>query len=418
MTDMSSIVGRQINTFGNLSQISQSNITLGIDTASITDDAHSSSVSHDNSQSFVERIRQSLQILGLNVPEISEAALQEFTQNLYKALTQNSNNLPVTSAIQTKISGGTNFKYAIDLSGADLGENLANVKANITTALDNIGQFISSKAIFNLKILTESIDTNMLAQANATVISTTNNPSNSNADTLFIVDSIRGVDFDSSINDSTLYINLAKLNQMSFTGIATPDKYDLTTILTHEILHGLAFTGLIDQNIAFKTSYDGLISIQNGAPFFVGSHAKTENNGNPVPLSSIDSGIGAAFYHVAIPEDLMSASINKGEVKSISNLDVAMLEDMGLKIINTRSTALTPTNSKLQSAYNNPNDLGSSLGNNNFQHNELEASFSNLAQSPDNSYSTVNLQDFLKQFAFDNENPIQNTTGSFFSASA
>lgn len=438
MADMSSIAGRQINIYNNLSPTFRTQIMPNVtEMAKVTDNGNDSSVNNDNGQSFVQSVIQTLQNLGLPAPESSDESLQTFVQNLYNALTQNSDtvpapddtnngidNLPVpipenTDEINTKISGGTNLQYIVDFSGADLGEYLSDVKANIATALENIGQFIGSKAIFNLRVLTINEETDVLAQASASVISTTDNPDNVNADTTFIADSIRGMDLNFNTNDSTLHINLAKMDQMSFTGEPTPDKYDLTTILTHEILHGLAFTGLIDnKNKTIKTAYDGLITTKNGVPFFVGRHAKTANGGNPVPLTPADFGSGSAYYHVAIPEDLMAPSVRKGEVKFISNLDVAMLQDMGISITGTSApNTNSDINAKLQTAYNNSNNLlnlTEDLNNNS----ELKANFSNLTPSSNDSSSTVNLQDFLLQFAFDNGNPIQNSTGSLFSAKA
>ncbi len=431
MADISSIARRQINAYDNLSQTSQTKMAANIETASIADGTNTSNT--NSNEVFVQSVYQTLQSLGLKPDEIPTDVLQTFTQNLYNALTQNVDTAPATDngvenvpapkttdGIETKISGGTNLKYTVDFSGADLGEYLSDVKANIATALENIGQFIGSKAIFNLKILTVNEETNVLAQASASLISTADNPDNVNADTTFIADSIRGVDLNFNTNDSTLYINLAKMDQTSFTGEPTPDKYDLTTILTHEILHGFAFTGLIDnKNMTIKTAYDGLISTKNGAPFFVGRHAKTANGGNPVPLTTVDAGSGSAYYHVAIPEDLMAPSVRKGEVKFISNLDVAMLEDMGISIT---GSAAPDTNSgasaKLQTAYssnsnNQLNNLTDSLANNS----ALQANFSALTESKNNS-STANLQDFLQQFAIDNGSAIQNSTGSIFSATA
>ncbi len=395
-----------------------------------------------NSQTFVQSVLQSLQDLGVNTSDIyadnssssnANDALNVFLQDLYKTITQGKTSQPSSSIIgksvtsnlqssedvatQTKMVGGTNFQYTVDLSQADLGNYLEDVKGSLKTALENIGQYISSKAVFNLKVLTTNVDSNMLAQTNSSLMTTTNSQSGSNVDTTFVVDSIRGADSYPDTPDATLYINLAKIGEMSFSGSPPPDKYDLTSILTHEILHGLAFTGTLGGNPSFKTAYDSMVTTQNAAvPTFVGRHAATANLGNPVPLSSASSGEGSAYYHVAIPGDLMSESIRKGEVKGISDLDIAMLEDMGIGV-----TGVSPTLAKLQNTYNpsaNLNNLMDSIGRND----TLETGLTNLVHALGGSVSssTANLHNFLTAFAMNtiNSNSIKNSSGSLFSVTA
>ncbi len=411
-----------------------SKILAGIE-SSPTNNAVVTNPTTQNNESFTQNVLQTLKNLGVDTLDNSSGnakiAIQTFTQNLYQALTRNNDTAPPLSNVNNIesanttvptsliISGGSNFKYSVDFSDANLGDFLPSVQANIKTALENIGKYIRSDAIFNLKVLSTHDDTSMLAQTNAVVVKTENNPDNANADTLFIADSIRGADFNPTLSDSKLYINSTKLNQMSFTGLPTPDKYDLTSILTHEIFHGLAFTGLADvppeANVNnLKTGYDSLITKKDdGSLIFVGRHAETANAGNPVPLSSAEEVTGSSYYHVAIPNDLMSSSIRKNEVKSISNLDVAMLEDIGVSI-----TGVLPTNSNIKTAYSQPSTFLNSiesLANNQ----ALQSDFTQLFQSSDKG-ETTHFQNFLTQLSasFNQVPSIQTGMGSLFSAAA
>lgn len=387
----------------------------------------SAGIENESNESFSQNVLQALKNMGIDTS--NNEAVQIFTQNLYRALTQNNDAIlmsplqnvteieSATNDIPTPLilKGGTNLKYIVDFSEADFGDFLPRIQANVTTALENIGKYIRSDAVFNLKVLSTDDNSNMLAQANAAIVETQDNPDNVNADTSFIADSVRGADFDSTLQDSKLYINKTKLDQMSFTGLPTPEKYDLTSILTHEILHGLAFTGLVDSpNSKFKTAYDGLISTkEDGSLVFVGRHAKTANAGKPVPLSPVEAGSGSAYYHVAIPNDLMSPSIRKNEVKSISNLNVAMLDDMGVNV-----TGVLPTNLKFQNAYSTSNNFVNSIESlSNEKTSALQADFSNLIQT-NTSPPMVNFQDFLTQLTTKiTENPnSQRGTGSLFFA--
>jgi hypothetical protein len=187
------------------------------------------------------------------------------------------------------------------------------------------------------------------------------------------------------------------------------------------VLHGLAFTGTLGNvNTHLRTKYDELVNMQDGVPFFVGENAKKANAGNPVPLASEKSGYGSAFYHVAIPADLMSESIKKGEVKTISPLDVAMLEDIGIPLANKAVPSLGIA--KIQNNYNTPSAGLQNLIGTIKQNNDLQTHFDNLAQVFGNKFTSkaITLPDFLTQLAANIENnaSFHSAVGSLISLSA
>jgi hypothetical protein len=240
---------------------------------------------------------------------------------------------PTAPATPTSISGGTNLQYSVDFSKANLGSYLANVQASVKTALENLGQYISSKSVFNLEVLTENTTPKTLAEATATMVSTTGTNGVTQT-TSFLAEAAAGNNLNGSTPDATIFINLANMNQLSFSGSPAPNKYDLTSILTHEILHGIAFTGNLDANATgAKTPYDALVTLQNNQPVFTGKYAQAANANKPIPLISASAGDGSAYYHVAVANDLMSDSLSKGQVRNVSTLDIAMLQDMGVTIV-------------------------------------------------------------------------------------
>lgn len=407
--------------------------------------------------SLTQNVLQTLQNLGIksidlaqedgtvqNLSEETNQALQSFVQNLYKALTpppmfsatglesptlafsnslsSGNNIIESLQSTLTQVSGGTNFHYNVDLSEADLGDYLPQVRENIKTALDNIGKYISSTVTFDVKVLTQNTKENTLAEASTTMITGTNNGKET-IDSSFVSDSIYGVELSPNSPDSRLYINVDRLNEMSFDGKPTADKFDLTSILTHEILHGIAFTGLIDSGSELKTGFDELISMTNGTPIFVGRHAQTANNGRPVPLSPQSSGIGSAFYHIAMPNDLMSESIKKGEIKTISALDVAMLQDMGVSVtgISPNSPVLKTQINTYNSTPQSPSDAVKNLLHSMQLSQDLQSDFDHLVSSLGitDETSDVTLNNFLTQLAINTQElpPLQNT-GSLISVSA
>ncbi|MEI8237296.1 MAG: hypothetical protein WCG11_09030, partial [Methylococcaceae bacterium] len=364
---------------------------------------------------LTQNVLETLQNVGFNVSQLSEnenGAVQNFVQSLYQSLMPRINDNSVASQSDTNsildstlVSGGTNFKYTIDFSDASLGDYLPDVKANLQKALDNIGQYIRSDAVFNLKVFGKYKDSNVLAQTDSTMTQATLHEKQS-IDTSFVSDSLYQYELNPNSADASLLINLSRIGDMSFSGKPTPDKFDLTSILTHEVLHGLAFTGTIGNvNTNLRTKYDDLVSIQDGVPFFVGENAKKANAGKPVPLASEKSGYGSAFYHVAIPTDLMSESIKKGEVKTLSPLNVAMLEDIGISMANTGNA--TSSIEKTQNGYTNPSVGLKGLIGTIKQNNDLQSNFDNLAKVFGNKFissSAVNLPDFLTQLAANIEN--------------
>lgn len=381
-----------------------------------------------------QNVLQSLQALGVQgiadtpFQELSpqaNQALQSFVKELYQAISPvlPREAIPVETTTNTEINsspflvGGTSFKYAVDMSEAELGDYFVDVKTNLKTALEDIGEYISSKVVFNLKVVTENVEDNRLASANSTVI-TTKNGSEESLDTSFISDSMYGVELSPEMPDSKLYINLAKMADMSFSGEPKPDKYDFTTVLTHEILHGIAFAGMLNSDYPAKTGFDELVTMTESGPVFTGRHARTVNNGKPVPLAPESAGQGSAFYHVDIPDDLMAASIKKGEVKKISPLNVAMLQDMGVGIVNASSAK----SNKIQNAYGSPSVNLQNLISTIQQTNDLEDNFGNLVQTLDsnNAYLDVNLHDFLSQLATtaQNTSDYQSAVGSLVSLNA
>jgi hypothetical protein len=409
------------------------------DTETDTATATTTSLSSFSSgESFVQSVVQSLQNLGLDANLNGETmetdtlssnqneALQTFIQNLYGAL-KPANNLPPPSAMATDdngydatstlMSGGTNFRYTVDLNEADLGDYLPSVKANLKTALDNIGKYISSSAVFDLKIFTINTDPNTLAETTPTMINAKSNGRES-IDTSFVSDSIYGVELHPNSPDAMLYINLGNMNDMSFSGLPTPEKFDLTSILTHEILHGLAFAGALNSPSPLRTGFDELISTENSMPIFEGRHAATVNSGSPIPLAPSDAGMGSAYYHVDAPDDLMAAGIKKGEVKSISALDIAMLQDIGVSV-----TGVLPPVAGLPKIHNAYHDQSANLQNligSIKQSDMLKTDFDNLVLSLGSMPSSANLQDFLTQLATntDNGRSFQNGVGQLLSVSA
>lgn len=247
-------------------------------------------------------------------------------------------NDPDAPAIPTTISGGTNLPYTVNFSHANLGEHLADVEASMKTALENIGQYVTSSVPFDLQVFTQTTDPKILAETNATMVTAVKNQEAPVYTTAFLAESKSGADQSLGMPDATITINLANLDQMDFDGSPDANQYDLVSILTHEILHGMAFTGNLETKDGMKSPFDTLVNVQNSVPVFTGTHAQAANGNSPVLLDTESAGDGSAYYHVTNQNDLMADAISKGEVRTISPLDIAMLEDLGVTLVGVAPT--------------------------------------------------------------------------------
>jgi hypothetical protein len=416
------------NNTGTLTQgVLQTLQNFGLDTSTITPDKNSSL------QSFIQNLHQSLILIhgdtGGNSSNINNPALNTSVSNSDSA-NPPTINLPIgtntdsslssiTASAPNILSGGTNFKYSIDLSQANLGDAQSGVVKDLTRALDNIGQYVSSNITFNIKVIGQNMDPDILAEADATMTESTMQ-SKKMIDSSFVSDVTYKSELNPNNPDTNLFINLSRIKDMSFDGIPASDKFDFTSILTHEILHGLAFTGTLGNvNTDLKSQYDKLVTVQGGIPYFIGANAENANGGSPVPLAAASAGDGSAFYHVDIPSDLMSTAIKKGQVKNISPIDIGILEDVGIPVVNNVTNPM-PNVSKIQSAYRSTNNGLQSLIGEVQQTNNLNTSFANLIQSfsdPSSPPTNIDLSNFMKQLDLNTQNnpSLQNSIGNIVS---
>jgi len=389
---------------------------FGMDTSTITPDKN------NIIQNFITSLYHSLLAVNgdignnssnTNDPVLNSVNTNTSTINPANPSNINSNPLNITSTDPNIISGGTNFKYTLDLNQANLGDAQSGVVEDLTKALDNIGQYVSSNITFNVKVLGQNMDPSILAEADATMTESTVQTKKM-LDTSFTSDATYKSELNPNKPDTNLFINLSRIQDMSFDGTPAPDKFDFTSILTHEILHGLAFTGTLGNvNTDLKSQYDKLVTMQDGTPYFTGANAESANGGNPVPLAAASAGDGSAFYHVDIPDDLMSTTIKKGQVKSISPIDIGILADIGIPVVNTNI-------SKIQSMYGSSVNSTQNIIGEIQKTDELNNSFTNLIQTfskPTNPPTNVILSNFLAQLDWNalNNQSLQNTSGIILS---
>ncbi|UTW56214.1 calcium-binding protein [Kordiimonas sp. SCSIO 12610] len=158
-----------------------------------------------------------------------------------------------------------------------------------------------------------------------------------------------------STADITLSFNLANLDDIYFDpDITTVDDLpsnlnDGFSILLHEIGHGLGFLGFIDTPADLDdpdnviSVYDQLVRFDGNIPFFTGANARASFGGD-VPLTPDDPS------HLGNPNDpndpltgpggdILQPFAVRGVRESISSLNIAVLQDVGIPVRTASSSA-------------------------------------------------------------------------------
>ena len=252
----------------------------------------------------------------------------------------NSTSSSTSSASTTATS--SNFNYSLDWSGfSGYATQLSPIQTCLTAALNKMATYLNVKGVLDIKVMPENVSGNVLAEASGAMVgvpsSLVASSKGANVTTEFLAESQTGLDMNGTQADATIYINMSNYARFNLNPNQSPTstQFDLTSVLSHELLHALGFDGNYGYSTQ-KTVYDTYISMINGSPYFTGAHAQSIYGG-PVPLAPSSAGAGSAYYHVKVSNDLMSDALGAGVVRSISSLDLAMLQDMGVSIVGQAS---------------------------------------------------------------------------------
>ena len=255
-------------------------------------------------------------------------------------ISPNASSSATTTIASSAPTSSAHFAYTLDWTSfsAYASSVQASIQSCLTKALINIGQFFNAKGSLDIQVIPENTHKTVLAEASGALVpvssSIASTAHGASQTTDFLLESQTGIDINGSQADATVYINMANLSQFNLNPSVLPSasQYDLTSILTHEMFHALGFDGMIGSSTTQMTSYDTYVVTKNGTPYFTGPYAESVYGG-PVPLAPVSKGSGSAYYHVAVASDLMNDSISAGQVKTVSKLDLAILQDLGAPIL-------------------------------------------------------------------------------------
>lgn len=147
-------------------------------------------------------------------------------------------------------------------------------------------------------------------------------------------------------SDITINVNSEILPQLT-----TPQSDNITAVLEHELAHGFGISGyrLSNGQLGYLASaFDNRSVIVNGLDYFTGPAASFVYGG-VVPLTTAQ-GPGSNYYHVGVGNGGDPPSLSNdlmywlsGPGRSISALDVAILEDVGIPISAAGQALIDPS---------------------------------------------------------------------------
>ncbi len=231
----------------------------------------------------------------------------------------------------------------------------ALVEALIVGAGQQIGQYLASNAVIDVAVtVDETITGSTIAQAGpaGVIFEGTRTAGGSIQETVAAAEIRSGLDQNGATAEISVTLTKLFFNQSSSylggTAAVPAGKFDAISVLTHEMTHGIVFTGYLDRSDFFNNSiqpqttysdYDTQLISINNKPYFGGKVAEIVYGG-PLPL--LASG-GSAIYHVdntaaGLQNDLMAPVATNGQRVGLSDYDLAVYRDVGLPVTKTLSS--------------------------------------------------------------------------------
>ena len=149
-------------------------------------------------------------------------------------------------------------------------------------------------------------------------------------------------------SDITINVNAAYLSQEYLGGGSVPaGQYDGLSLFEHELAHGLGFGGETSQtgslDATYETAWDHDLASIGGREVFTGVNATAANGGALVDVTTLNNGEGYAHLANSASDpdanDLMTGlGLPTGIRRSISNVDLAILADIGVPVTGTAGT--------------------------------------------------------------------------------
>ena len=246
------------------------------------------------------------------------------------------------------------FGYSISLSDplASLHPQDGIVTQALGSALAAWSQYIDGVGTLNVQLSIADLGprsaagTIVLADAGPTTYTTTGPSAGGPAPTINSAAEELTTGRHLASSDIMINVNSEILSQLT-----SPQSDDITAVLEHELAHGFGISGYrssTGQLSYYASAFDNRSVIVNGLDYFTGPAASFVYGG-VVPLTTAQ-GPGSNYYHVGVGNGGDPPSLSNdlmywlsGPGRSISALDVAILEDTGIPISAAGQALIDPS---------------------------------------------------------------------------
>jgi hypothetical protein len=255
------------------------------------------------------------------------------------------------------------FNYTVNLSDPNLlsGSSDSLLVANLDAALNDWSQYISG--IGTLVVQLDIVASSGTANGGSTGVLSTHTTlgSGQEVELSSVYELTTGLHAPGTASDITISIDPNFVNGTLFLSpnpedhTTEPNRINAVSVFSHELAHGFGMQGYYSQDGtllnggSFETSFDSYIKNEpDGSASFTGPAAEAVYGG-PVPLTT-HTATGENYYHFAnsigdpLGTDLMSGIGIPFGFTAISNLDLAVLADVGVPLAPKFSVDDTTTN--------------------------------------------------------------------------
>ncbi|TXN03426.1 DUF4214 domain-containing protein [Methylobacterium sp. WL103] len=262
------------------------------------------------------------------------------------------------------------FTYTIALNDLTQSSQAADLVRTLSAALGIWSNFLGGHGTIDVQLNVQTLQPGVLAQAApGTQVQVGIDGGRAVMQSGAVTELLTGFDANGDAPDVSITVSAQALSSgqlylrtdPSVSSYIPSRSYDAVTILTHELGHAFGVVGYRDTNTGTRADtteslWDKLVVVgPDGTAAFTGPNAISAY-GAPVPVTTIPN--GSQYYHLgnasgdAANAALMTGlGLPAGKIRGVSELDLAVLKDLGTPVLGAATTGNPDTGYQIDSVY-------------------------------------------------------------------